>query len=108
MEERDCPRCGALLPDADEGVCQTCGYEYGRATLFMPALHLIPPEDLPALAEDLAAPAPMTSPPAASATAEDPQRRKLITLLAVIVALLFLSLAGLIALYFSQQPAAAP
>ena len=35
---KDCPRCGSLLPDADEGVCQTCGYEYGRATLFMPVV----------------------------------------------------------------------
>lgn len=33
---KDCPRCGSLLPDAEEGICQTCGYEYGRATLFMP------------------------------------------------------------------------
>ncbi len=34
---QDCPRCGSLLPEADEGLCQTCGFEFGRATLYMPA-----------------------------------------------------------------------
>jgi hypothetical protein len=36
----DCPRCGSLLPDGEEGLCPTCGYEYGRATLFMPIVRL--------------------------------------------------------------------
>ena len=34
----DCPRCGSLLPDPEEGVCLTCGYEYGRETLYMPVV----------------------------------------------------------------------
>lgn len=37
-QNQDCPRCGSLLPDSEEGVCQTCGYEYGRATLYMPVV----------------------------------------------------------------------
>jgi hypothetical protein len=46
MEERECPRCGSLLPDSDEGVCSTCNYEYGRATLFMPVIPKVNPADI--------------------------------------------------------------
>ena len=38
--DQDCPRCGALLPDPEEGVCEGCGYEYGRETLYMPVVKL--------------------------------------------------------------------
>jgi len=37
--ERECLRCGSLIPlEDDEGLCPTCGTEYGRATIAMPAL----------------------------------------------------------------------
>ena len=32
-------RCGSMLPDGDEGICPTCGTEFGRATIAMPALN---------------------------------------------------------------------
>lgn len=34
----ECLRCGSLLPTEDEGICPTCGTEFGRATIAMPAL----------------------------------------------------------------------
>jgi len=34
----ECLRCGSLLPAEDEGICPTCGTDFGRATIAMPAL----------------------------------------------------------------------
>lgn len=108
MQDRDCPRCGSLLPDADEGVCQTCGYEYGRATTLMPALVVPPPEDAQDLPEGLDAPqkaAPSMAPAGPQAPAPeapDEQRSKLMMILGVLVVLLVL-MAGLL-LYLYMMP----
>ena len=33
--EQNCLKCGALLPDADEGICPSCGTPFGKATMAM-------------------------------------------------------------------------
>lgn len=106
MQDRDCPRCGSLLPDADEGVCQTCGYEYGRATTMMPALVVPQPEDPQELPEGLDAPrqaAPSMVPVGSDAPTQEPeaQRRKLMMILGALVLLLVLAAGLLFYLYTS-------
>lgn len=104
IEDKDCPRCGALLPDAEEGVCRTCGYEYGRATLFMPAvkvdqpMHTSEPASLP---QDAAPPMmsstmPQQGPPSPSAGGNQP----LMLILAALGGLILLVLIGLGVFFF--------
>jgi DNA-directed RNA polymerase subunit M/transcription elongation factor TFIIS len=108
MHDRDCPRCGSLLPDEDEGVCQTCGYEYGRATTMMPAL-VVPPgadpseEDLPEglIMPTEAAPAMTPTGGQSAGSAEDAQRRKLVVILGVMILLLVVLAGMLLFLYLS-------
>ena len=42
----DCLKCGALLPDGDEGICPSCGSPFGKATMAMK----IDPGELAAIA----------------------------------------------------------
>lgn len=37
LPERECLRCGTVL-EKDEGICPTCGTEYGRQTVALPAI----------------------------------------------------------------------
>lgn len=39
-EPADCPRCGALLPEGDEGLCAVCGKAFGRTTATMPRVDM--------------------------------------------------------------------
>ncbi len=95
----DCPRCGSLLPDPEEGVCLTCGYEYGRATLYMPVVRLDPKTkapvreaELPELAQS-SAPALAPRPPVADAL---PSRSGRLGLALGVVVVLFVLVVGLI------------
>lgn len=113
----DCPRCGSLLPDAEEGLCPTCGYEFGRATLYMPVVRLDDddPQDLPAGVLDEApatAPTPtaplVPAPPPTMAAPQQDGRKVLIAVLVVIVLFVVALIGAATILLFSTvegQPA---
>ncbi len=100
-QAEDCPRCGSLLPDSDEGLCPTCGYEFGRATLYMPVVrleHIDQGSDIPdavfdapgaAPSHDAASPtapsAAVPIPPPMQIPAEDPSRKVLFIALGLIL-----------------------
>lgn len=102
-QPEDCPRCGSLLPDADEGLCPTCGYEFGRATLYMPVVRLDQIDDDADLPEGV-----LDGPPAAAVTApsrvvgvpppmaapKDPDGRKVLVVVLAVIVLFVLGLIG--------------
>ena len=117
-QAEDCPRCGSLLPDSDEGLCPTCGYEFGRATLYMPVVRLedvAQADDLPEgvldapAAPPAGAPAPMVpAPPPMSIPAEDSSRKVLLIVLLVIIVSVVIMIGAAMILLFTTvdgQPA---
>jgi hypothetical protein len=108
--ERECLRCGSLIPlQDDEGLCPTCGTEYGRATIAMPAL--AKPLDFGVTDNDVGDHAP---PPhrvdLAVAHAAEPKRKSnaLLWVVAIVFILLALGIAALALILFLAKTSSAP
>lgn len=98
---QECLRCGSLLPTEDEGICPTCGSEFGRATIAMPALKKPILPSAPASSAPLPAPS-LAAGPVAGAPARN--NTTLYIALAVIVVLILAALGAILALVFSGAP----
>ncbi len=106
MSETECPRCGSLLPNLDEGLCHTCGYVFGHATVAMPALKKKAPADNAAGAAPQVAAAPPTA--AAAAPASSSGNGKMIGLLVAIGVLLVIVIGAILAIVFTSGDAEVP
>ncbi len=95
---QECLRCGSLLPTEDEGICPTCGSEFGRATIAMPALKKPILPSAPAASAPLPAPSIAPGPIAATPAKNN---TTLYIVLAVIVVLILATLGAILALVFS-------
>ena len=111
IQGEDCPRCGSLLPDEEEGLCTTCGYEFGRATLYMPVIRR--EEEKPRPQATPAAPGqghggPDVSPQVPAVTPDPARpRRKIILVLAALFTLLFFLLLFTVAVFWTVQKVSA-
>ena len=100
----DCPRCGSLLPDPEEGVCMTCGYEYGRETLYMPVVTMDKirqvQDDMPALAAAPEVPAFVDARPAAADGTSNHKTKLIVAFVAISILLMVVLVAiGALLLY---------
>ncbi len=85
-EENHCLRCGALLPEGDEGICPACGTPFGRATQAMK----VDPGALKRIADErrarnAAAAAPQMAAPVVAPEPSD-NKPKIILIVVVVVA----------------------